>query len=559
MKGKRRKKYATGTPIRNYMENPYTELQQDKINNAKAKFEGETNPWVIGLKTAGNLAMQYGLSMAAPNGGSGFGDSGAGQAANSLLPILANMEFALGGMIPSVPVEIEGEEVGEMPDGTIFEAKGPSHEQGGIDVSLPEMTEMFSKRIKVDGVSMADRKKKRAKKEMTLQELLDKNGTDALLKNSLSRTKQNNEKEEQFDTNIQELVTSLLDPNTKKTNHLENINEKKQYQGGGTIYGPLMERLFNNKGMMESGMKIPDFSKMTGTTDDIHNLQTIKIPELAIPPIVPQQDNTFIRPLWNKILNDGNQDSIPVGIDADDPLITAKSGNPGTTSTTEEKSFLEKIFGGKDPNGGLTVGDATGFLGNMISTFGPYLNTLKNRSQDTPNINPYEFYGQEGLQVLDDTKEYVNQVRDEKLKNLELARTGAIKRGRNSARGVNTMRALDLATDQSVNNSQSEIHNQFAEQMMNILFQQAQMENQQDRMVMVGEDARDTRDRQDNDNFFTQMAQNIVGMGQGIQETGKDMNAVKQRKVMMNLINQLSKYGITVDAKGNLVTNKETN
>lgn len=70
-----------------------------------------------------------------------------------------------------------------------------------------------------------------------------------------------------------------------------------------------------------------------------------------------------------------------------------------------------------------------------------------------------------------------------------------------------------------------------------------------------GETARDIADRQDDDNFNTQLAQNLVGVGQGVQQIGKDLNQVQQNDVLLNLVNQLKKYGYTVDARGNVTSN----
>jgi len=89
--------------------------------------------------------------------------------------------------------------------------------------------------------------------------------------------------------------------------------------------------------------------------------------------------------------------------------------------------------------------------------------------------------------------------------------------------------------------------------MMSIMAQKAQMENQQDQVVMQGEQNRDLADRQDRDNFFTQMAQDIATKGQGLQETGYDINKIKERNVIDNLLKQLSKYGISVDSSGLVV------
>ena len=103
-----RKTYATGTAVKNYMEDPYTELQQNRINNIKADSEASNSGLVKGLGVAGNLLMQYGLSQGS------FGEEAGGQFADAALPVVGNMEFANGG---KVPVEVEGGEVAETPQG----------------------------------------------------------------------------------------------------------------------------------------------------------------------------------------------------------------------------------------------------------------------------------------------------------------------------------------------------------------------------------------------------------------------------------------------------------
>jgi hypothetical protein len=171
------------------------------------------------------------------------------------------------------------------------------------------------------------------------------------------------------------------------------------------------------------------------------------------------------------------------------------------------------------------------------------MKTIKaNRAGDTPNINAFKDYGKKGLKTLDKTKQYVNQVRDEKLKDLELSRTGSIKRNQNSARGINTVRALNLATDAGINNTKEETFNSFDEQMMSILGQQAGMENQQDQVVMGGEDVRDDRDRQDRDNYFSQLITGYKNKGQVMSETGRNLNQIKSNEVGLKAVNNMTNY-----------------
>jgi len=585
-------KYEFGT----YIENPNTTLAENQIAMVRAKQKAASNPWVKGLDVFGNLAMQVGTSMMNKGAANGEGADGKGVAGflsennglmNGMLGATTAMGntggFAYGG---KVPVEVEGQEVGETPSGELMEFNGPSHEAGGIPIGLPEGTEIYSKRIKVDGVSMADRKKKRENKAVSLESLLEKNKTDNLVKNSLERTKEVNAFEEDADNKIQQVVKQLLDsqeaPKTKFKQHAygntvgggdDPFAKVKYYDKLSTNeFGPYFQKYMTEVGKSDLDWSNPqtmkDYQSHIGLTgeqvDGMPGTITFgnsigkygKTPGFNPGSTTPNPDINF-----DAINNKFN--TLPISDDARLGEVTNRAYNPspvagggtgvddgsdGTTSTPTGKSF-DDMFG-------MTAGDAVGIFGNLYQAFAPAKETERNRAGDTPNINAFKDYGKEGLETLDSTKQYVNQVRDEKLTDLELSRTAGIKRGRNSARGVNTLRALDLATDANVNNTKADTYSQFAQEMMSILGQEAGMENQRDRVVMEGEQLRDENDRKDRDNYFSQRATDKAAIGEGLTKTGGSMNEIKQRNMTENLINQLSNYGITIDEHGNLQDKK---
>ena len=575
----------------NGIENPNTALTDNNIRLARATQKANDNGWTTALDIFGNLAMQVGGSLMNQGISNGEGADGKGLTGfinknqgnvNSGLNILAGLsqiggfhafggevgdnidwdkllqmypgffigptnnglkqtdfnsllmnmnkgdtsQFALGGSVPKIPVEVEGEEVGETPDGNVMKFKGPSHENGGIDINLPEGTEMFSKRIKIDGVSIADRKAKREKRTLTLEKLLEGNPTDKFTQNTLSRTKQVNDSEDEFDKNVQEVVKGAL--STKQDN--------QKFDLGGSV---------PRKGYSKNNV-FYETPKWMDTISSILNPQ-------------PQFDMSKLEE-FKKSMPIYDNASLDNGVS--DTETTEQIGKRLSTSFVQKESNAvttneNKKFDFKNILGNMTTGDIVGMLGNYVSTFGPMKNTLENRAGDTPNINAFKDYGKDGLKAVQSEKQYIDDIRDEQLQDLELSRTGAIKRNRNSARGINTQRALDLATDSGINDTKANIYTQFANQMMSIIAQQAQMENQQDQVVMQGEQNRDLADRQDRDNFFTQMAQDIATKGQGLQETGYDINKIKERNVIDNLLKQLSKYGISVDSSGNLTNSKK--
>lgn len=452
----KKKKYAFGSlsannsQVENYLESPQEALADQQMAIAQAMYEASTDPLYMGLKGAGNLLMSKG-SLGNP-------------IADGAMKLFGNMEFAMGGT-----VEIEGEEAVELPNGSTSKVKGPSHEKGGIDINLPNGTKVFSKRIEVDGVTMADRKMNREKQIKQLQKKLEENPTDKITQNSFTRQKEVLDKEEMNDLKLQEIIGSIL-------------GAKDKAAFGDTI-------------------------------------------------------------------GEGDLD-----LQVDETLKAYGPGEETADAFSEDGGgFLNniKIFDGEN-DGGVGFGDLLGIGGDLFSTFAPYLNTLKNRAGDTPNVNKFKNFGKDALQDIDEAQTYVAQQRDNALSDIELSSEGARTRARNTSRSVNTMRATDLAIEQQANRAKTDVYDNFAQQMMQLLGQEANLENVQDQVVMGGEQARDLADRQDRDAFSTALAKNISTIGQGLQETGKDINAMKQDDVVMNLLQQLSKYGLKVDKDGNV-------
>jgi hypothetical protein len=822
--------YATGTGphgIGNaYLETPSGELAQNDINVAAGMEAAATNPWTKGMSILGQMAMNYGIKNFK---GFNFGQEEEATPA----PVMA-----YGGGVGQRNVNVEGDEVGQMPDGKTFEFKGPSHEEGGIDTNLPVGTDIFSDRIKIKGKSMADRKKARIKSVTALEKKLEKNPTDKVLHNTLERVMMNNEKEELKDKKIQQVVGAIqkgfagqfafgtgldgvdptIPPGTdpvlsvgtgipigdvmpekfqgKYVHHAPTtvLNDEEAYYrtfndvirnifsteksrlnadrglvttvfaNGGTVgedgvttnpdgtpvepVEPTVIETYegadnyteyqnylkqkqiydtynaeNTQASQTLGAGQPvtvdefkstpgftDFTLPEGATGLVKYKGTDYTPsskiegnfytrtdtgEIYIPvyenpgdknyavvdsPAVKEQkylqqawqqetaniqgyvrntyydpecncnrveqiplpvgqdiptNGTFVPkgdmppPDWrpkepiptfanggtvggippfdvNALMNVLNQLNQVQNLNADsfnlDYANTPKLGDPEqpsqglppggiktnfinadvpeeasglkfmeeipedpfvldpTTYATEDKKgtgkvadYLNKIS--NNPNSQITPGNIMGLVGNAISSLAPLTTTLQNRAGDTPNVNYMLNYGDRGLETIDKSKKFVTGTRDTNLKSLEQNKEGARKLNRNSARSLNTKRALDLGVEIAGNEAENQIYSNFANIMAGILGQEAGLQNQQDQVVMSGEANRDIADRQDRDNFYTNMGIGKAAIGEGLQETGKDINAMKQQEVMMNLLNQLSKYGITIDSSGNLGSN----
>ena len=447
-------KYAYGTPnnssVKNYIKSPSEAIAESQINSAKAQYAGATDPLANILGILGQATMQFGANMPSPT-------------------------MAYGGKTNSSQVEVEGEETLELPNGKTKKMKGPSHENGGIDINLPDNTLVFSDRISVDGKTMAQRKDHRQKKIARLEKKLKADNTDELTRASYERMKTSFDKEQESDLKIQELFSQ----GQNKSFALGGITGINEFQGG---------------------VQSPDFSGLEMT---------------------------------------------PV----DRPAIDLDFGG-------SLPSVLDKLKEGLSSSGlNLSGGDALSLGGDLFSAFAPYFNTLANRAGDTPNINAYEGFGEDALDTIDSSKAYSEQQKASALGEIDRSTISARKRGRNSARGVNTQRALDLASEQSANRAKNEVYDMSSKQMMAILNQQAQLENARDNVVMGGEQNRDLADRADRDAFFTEKNKGLETIGRGVQQIGKNLNQKGEDKVLLQLLKDMFENGM-IDKNGN-ITKKE--
>lgn len=382
--------------------------------------------------------------------------------------------YGLGG---NIPIEAEGQELIETPDGELSEIQGASHEQGGVDMEVPQGSVIYSKRLKgADGKSMAQRKEFREKHLAKLQKLVELNTNDKVLKNTYEKTLKSFEKQEQED--------------------IEYMN--------------YMNDLSNNKPIMKAG-GVPE------------------IPKLATPGIVPQNNDfnlgeavdeglenryhsdlngkTFNRPFWSKVKNYSNK--------------------------------VVDVMGGINDSNPYTIGDITSMYGAYKQANDPLSITREQRFTDTPNINSYRNYGQKGLHRLEETKDYITSLHNRNLRDLTTERDTSLMRNRLNSRSINTSRVFDMATDVQNQKGIENAYMQYLGQINNIMLKEADMLNNIDDKVMSGDSLRDENDRKDRDAYYKQLSRDYRNRGRMIQELGKLNNKVKERQTNLNSINNL--------------------
>ena len=456
----------------NYVVPPSTTLAQNEITKAKADQIAETNPYSNMTMIAGSL-----LNASMPL----FAGAGVG---NPDIDIKALGDSNAGG-----PVEVEGKEVVETPNGEIGEVKGPSHEQGGVDAHLPQGTKIYSKRVEKFGESMAERKMARERRTTNLEKLLSENKDDIAIKNTHSRSIQALEREEAEDLKTQEMYGMMAA--IQEYAYGTNKDGTPKYGIGTNMFG-----------VQNDPATKPFDSFINNWGEDISSLPKSTTASVADEPVTKQ---------------------------AGDSLLTD-----------------------------LHLGDAVGMVGNAISTFGPMKNTLQARATDTPNVNAFANYGKDALDTNLKAMEYAASNKNSILQRIDSQTNGVKRSGRNGARGINQIRGNDLAADEQSNAASLSANDSFMNTMNQLFGYQSQLQNQKDQAFMSGEAGRDLADRQDKDNFYTQKGKDISTQGTGVQHIGKDLNAMDQNKMMMNIQGNLSKWGLSWDKDGNIIQKTKT-
>ena len=514
MKRKAIRKYNNGTSgvsVQNYMQSPADIIAENDIMMAKAELAAQTNPWAVGVEVGSSLLSSV---------------VGAGAVTSTGNPVkAANGSSGIQGP----DAEVEGGEAFETPTGEVGEFKGPGHEQGGMPMNivppdqpitegaLPEQTKIYSERMIKDGKKLSDRKLSRDKKQSKLEKMLEGN-SDIAIKNAAQRKLASLEREDQEDLSFQELA-SAFDGLSKFAFGTGAEGVQKFYAGTPGVTGD------------------PDKSNYDATID----AERIK---------------------RERLIEDFKAGEEALGVSLDEE----RDAKNLTADTDFLKSFSTEGFKSVDTGVGKglpaektpfdkyvpKIGDAIGMVGNYISAFDPMKNTLENRAGDSPNTNEFKDFGKDSLETLDKAGENLSLQKDISKQRLLGQARASKKAGRAGARGINQVRATDFLTDMGTNQGDQNIDLSYANSVMDLLAKKSGLQSNIDQVVMGGEQAKDLANRQDRDNFYTQMSKDIATKGQGVQQMGKDMNDIAMNPQVLALLQQLGKY-VSYDAKGQLI------
>lgn len=419
------------------------------------------------------------------------------------------MGYATGGQVTQQQVEVEGQEMFELPNGQVGKFTGPSHEMGGIPVTLPTGTDIYSKRLKgEDGKTMAKRKEARTKERKALEDKMKKYPGDKLLKQTYERLVAAQDAIDHKDMQEMEAFKQLTESGLVEPNG-------KKFSNGGKIKSKYTDLL-------------NAFKQFAGTINPIGD----PIGDPVEDPIALDTAIVVGKP------------SVPTTPTETTPTTVTEETTQEETTNANRESLLGEL--GLD----FTMGDGLGLIGNSMSALQPLQSARHAASMNTPNVNHYEGVGDRSLSKIESQKKFLDDFRTSAIQDILDRRATNMAQSRSSSRGVNQMRATDLAAYQSAEQSISQADQAYLQQMMQATSQEAQFLQQQDSALAQARTQVDDLNRQDLASTLSEIAQAKQDVWKGLANTGKTLNQAKENRVQLDLLSQMSnQFGIDKNGK----------
>jgi hypothetical protein len=574
-----RRKYANGTGKTgvgpsNYIQNPAETLADYNIMLAKAEQEALSNPWLPIVGALGAVGQSVVGSLRGP-------------ATSSMAHgVDKPTESANGNNNVQEDIEAEGGEMIETPAGQVQELKGPSHEQGGIPLQvnqdIPEGTKIYSDRLKVGNKTLAERKAARERQMANIEKSVS-NGADLAIKNAAQRKIKAIEAEEASDLQFQENVNNMLEMTKSAMKAFGTGTMGVQEYANGTgpggirfakgfnlkMFQPYLQKYSESLGGTQPNIDWGDennvkaFQKSLGNTDDgilgKNDFAKASAPDFVKPEIAdttfPSIMNDFNAgpeiPDTASLIKDGTEPTgVLAGMEKAYQDSLAKEDLPGTVVSRAlgKTSKLAQKYAQGLPG----AGDITKLVGNVMASTAGLKTAAEQRSTDVTNKNVYADIGKQSLKDIEDAKSTIESQKAAAIIKATAASRGGKKGARSSARGINQSRAMDWLYDTALNQTMAEISANATQQSVGLSTKSADINLQSD--MYRGKGAADAAlaNEAQKDAYYNAVAQGRVDMAKGVQQTGKDINAMKQNDVITNLMQQFGKY-VTVDAKGNII------
>ena len=513
-------------------------------------------------------------------------------------------------------VEVEGGEMYETPQGDTGEFQGPSHEQGGIPMEvnqdIPEGTKVYSDRLTVGKETLAERKANRERQIANLEKTASQPLIDSAIKNATQRKMAAIQKEEMADLQFQEQVNNMqqmadtvvaafgtsmsgvqanpvgesmrygmgtgadgvteyefgtnengIDPITmqqiqtvigsnpdgtwgRRDRRKARKFLKDKDQTGFPSWVKGGEGITKNQQDMEWALKDPDFQK------DFRKVYFGESTEPLAEPLT--QEETQVQ---TEVVEKPIDTTDPTQVQETVGGTTEKVNLPGTMFSRGLNKMGNKI-GQKvkklDEEGMIPgLGDLTGLFGNYLGATAGLKNAAEQRSTDVTHRNVFANAGKESQKQLDNAMNSIEAAKAQAIVKATATTQGGKRAGRNATRSGNVAKTMDWLYDTALNEQIASISAGAAGQVSDIFKSKASTALSADQLSGQGEYQAAMANEAAKDAYYSAKGLGFRDQALGIQNIGKDLNAMKENKIKGNLMKD---YGKWFSANANGISNK---
>lgn len=255
---------------------------------------------------------------------------------------------------------------------------------------------------------------------------------------------------------------------------------------------------------------------------------------------------------WAKAnpLPEGIEAPLPEGIDFKSQFFP--DAKTTETATAKEPSKFLKALEGNIP----AVGDVAKLMGNYLSMTAGTKTAAEQRSTDVTHTNVFEKAGEKSQKLLDNAKKGIEISKAQGIVKASDVSRGGKRGARGSARGVNQMRAMDWLYDTALEGQIAEISANAANQISQIDIQKSGVAMNADQLKGQGEYQAAMANEAAKDAYYKALGLGRKDFATGMQQTGKDLNDMKQNKMVEKLMKKYGKY-VSLDGNMNLVAANE--
>ncbi len=597
------KKYANGSDAKgidpsHYIISPAEAMNDYNIMLAKAEAEANSNPWLPIVSIAGSLLQQGVSAYGNKNLADKAAEKAGGTAAMGMNNVQKDVEVEGGEMF-----ETPQGQVGEF-QGPSHEQGGIPLELGQ---DVQEGTKVYSDRLKVGNKTLAERKATRERKIANLEKIASNNLADAAVKNAAKRKMMAIEKEEAADLDFQEKVNnmqkmadtmveafacgtgmkgiqkypdgtgpqgivygkgydeSMFKDFFAKYNELNpgGVMDMKYIQGDlgipsttggfGKVFGPGTYKASQDWLAANKDKQFVDYSKyqgdsnLDGLSDAISNNPNVNLEALKNFKIGEGINDNASLSYGDPYAKDGVNFEMPTetimtpaslyGEGVDVPIETEKESGKGTGKLM---GALSKV----GESGLFEPGNMAKFIGNYLGMTAGIKTANEQRSTDVTHRNVYANAGEESQRLLDNAKQGIETSKTQAIVKASDVSRGGKKGARGSARGVNQMRAMDWLYDTALESQIADISAKAAEQISGIDVQKSGVAMSADQLKGQGEYQAAMANEAAKDAYYTALGLGRKDFATGMQQTGKDLNDMKENKIIEGLMKQYGTYFI---------------